>query len=91
MVGERATGAAGAAASGEIAAADVGEAAAAGARAAADAAGEAAAVVTEKAGRFARGFGLKGNTKSTKDFNAGDVLKDDCSFLNQFAQCEPRQ
>jgi hypothetical protein len=90
MVGERATGAAREAASGEItAAADVGEALAAGARAAASAAGEAAAVVTEKAGRFARGF--KGNTKSTKDFNAGDCLRDDCSFLNQFAQREPMQ
>ena len=73
----------------KIAAADVGEAAAAGARAAASAAGEAAAVVTEKAGRFARGF--KGNTESTKDFNAGDFLKDDCLFLNQFAQREPMQ
>lgn len=49
MVGERATGAAGAAASGEMTAADAGEAAAAAAQAAQAAAGEAAAAVTEKA------------------------------------------
>ena len=49
MVGERATGAAGAAASGELTAADAGEAAAAAAQAAAGAAGEAAAAVSEKA------------------------------------------
>jgi hypothetical protein len=49
MVGERATGAAGAAASGDMTAADAGEAAAAAAQAAADAAGEAAAAVSEKA------------------------------------------